>query len=300
MATIFDEEKWTSARAALQIFWDSRTDPTDEQGRQLSSKVTAWFADPVHNGFPIEDDAIHKKFKTFADRARKLWGDEFAHLELHPGLWTWFVAAKCWRSSSKTFWRDFHQWLDGNTADGRLLLIQQRSGSTKTWAKPILRSGKANLDFGVQPATLVFRPFSKPMVSAVWRTVVYKLGGKASEPKTTTSEMDTAGYTSRSHGWATWTPGASTRCTSPKKKRTEPRLLQLPSNAKVNGSPRRRWRPTGALPSESCSTAGLRRSSSPKIERMARGWAAKTPAPTPEHSSSAGCLSPSAKWKPSQ
>jgi hypothetical protein len=200
MATIFDEEKWTSARAALQIFWDSRTDPTDEQGRQLSSKVTAWFADPVHNGFPIEDDAIHKKFKTFADRARKLWGDEFAHLELHPGLWTWFVAAKCWRSSSKTFWRDFHQWLDGNTADGRLLLIQQRSGSTKTWAKPILRSGKANLDFGVQPATLVFRPFSKPMVSAVWRTVVYKLGGKASEPKTTTSEMDTAGYTSRSHG----------------------------------------------------------------------------------------------------
>jgi hypothetical protein len=200
MATIFDTEKWSTTQAALYIFCDSRTGTADEQVRLLGTRVTAWFTDRAHNVFPIDDDAIYKKFKTFEDRARKTWGNEFASLELHPGIWTWFAAAKCWRSSSKLFWRTFHQWLDGNTANGRLLLVQQRSGSAKTWAKPMVQSDKADIDLGVQPATLVFRPFSKPMVSAVWRTVVYKLGGKASEPKTTTSEMDTAGYTSRSHG----------------------------------------------------------------------------------------------------
>jgi hypothetical protein len=121
MATIFDTEKWSTTQAALYIFCDSRTGTADEQVRLLGTRVTAWFTDRAHNVFPIDDDAIYKKFKTFEDRARKTWGNEFASLELHPGIWTWFAAAKCWRSSSKLFWRTFHQWLDGNTANGRLL-----------------------------------------------------------------------------------------------------------------------------------------------------------------------------------
>jgi len=123
-----------------------------------------------------------------------------ALLQLHPVVWTWFVASKCWSKSPKTFWRDFQQWLDGNAAAGRLLLIQQRSGSTKTWAKPMIQPVGAHTDFGVQPATLVFRPFWKPGASSVWRTVVCKTSGIAPNSASAFLATGQVGLTSRSRG----------------------------------------------------------------------------------------------------
>ena len=200
MKTIFDDERWSTARAVLCIICSVRPSPTDDRGRQLSDEMTAWLTDRVHHGFPIDDELAHKRSKTFADKAREAWGDEFASLELHPVIWTWFAASSCWRTSPKTFWRDFHHWLDGNAAAGRLLLIQQRSGSTKTWAKPMLQRGGAHTDFGVQPATLVFRPFRKPRASSDWRTVICEASGIASRPAGTPAATDQVSHTSRSRG----------------------------------------------------------------------------------------------------
>jgi len=200
MKTIFDDERWSTARAALYIFCSVRAGPDDDRARHLSGEMTAWLTDRVHHGFPIDDELAHKRSKTFADKAREAWGDEFALLELHPVIWTWFAASSCWRTSPKTFWRDFHQWLDANAAAGRLLLIQQRSGSTKTWAKPMIQRVGAHTDFGVQPASLVFRPFRKPRASSVWRTVICEANGIASRSESSPSATDQVGHTSRSRG----------------------------------------------------------------------------------------------------
>lgn len=174
--------------------------PVDDIARRRSVEMTAWLIDRVHHGFPVDDELAYKRSKNFADKAKEAWGDELARLQLHPVVWTWFAASKCWSKSPKTFWRDFQQWLDGNAAAGRLLLIQQRSGSTKTWAKPMIQRVGAHTDFGVQPATLVFRPFRKPRASSVWRTVICEASGIATSSASTLSATGQVGLTSRSRG----------------------------------------------------------------------------------------------------
>ena len=197
MATIFDTEKWSATQAVLYIFCDVRMEPEDVAMRQLKVALAAWLADPLKYTFPINNPIGLKRLTAFVKEAKLTWPNGFAKLQLHPMVWTWFVASKCWRSTPKRFWQDFHAWSADHVTQGQILLVQRRASPDKGWTAPIFTLGETDTRLGVRPTTLIFRAFQPIKASSEWRTVKQRLEDPTSEPVVLSRP---SGHTSRSRG----------------------------------------------------------------------------------------------------